>query len=379
MKIVYLSESNIPSRAANSFHVMSMADGLSKNGDIVTLIAPDYNKSKNTIKEIKNYYGTDGNFKIKFFSINKYLRGLFFTFKTIKYLSKHNVDLIISRSLIPSTILSLIKYSVILEIHSPPKSLKHKLSLFIISKLNNLISLVVITNNLKRNLCEKKYLRLIENKIKVFPDAVDIEKFSEYHNKYSTIRKKFNLKDDDFCVGYVGQLYDGRGIQLIISLAKTIPSIKFVIVGGENDKVKELRDKCKKNNINNIKLLGFQDHSILPEIYSIFNVILMPYQNDTTDLGGNITTLWMSPMKMFEYMASKKPIISSDLHAIREILSDEECLFCNSNKPEDWERKIILLKKDATLRQRLVENSFSKVKNYTWNKRAKSLKNLYVE
>ena len=66
MKILYISKSIIPSRSANSIHVMKMCQALADNGHEVTLLAPDlkYQYEKN-INDIYNYYGVRKNFLIK--------------------------------------------------------------------------------------------------------------------------------------------------------------------------------------------------------------------------------------------------------------------------------------------------------------------------
>ena len=66
MKILYISKSIIPSRSANSIHVMKMCQALSENGHKVILLAPDIkSKYENNIYDIYEYYGVKKNFEIK--------------------------------------------------------------------------------------------------------------------------------------------------------------------------------------------------------------------------------------------------------------------------------------------------------------------------
>ena len=50
------------------------------------------------------------------------------------------------------------------------------------------------------------------------------------------------------------------------------------------------------------------------------NILLMPYQKEIMSQIIMLIPLWMSPLKLFEYMASNKPIVSSNLYGIREVL-----------------------------------------------------------
>ena len=58
MKILYISKSMIPSRTANSIHVMKMCQAFSDNGHEVVLLAPNIkNKSETDLKDVYGYYG----------------------------------------------------------------------------------------------------------------------------------------------------------------------------------------------------------------------------------------------------------------------------------------------------------------------------------
>ena len=66
MKILYISKSVIPSRSANSIHVMKMCQAFANNGHEVVLLAPNtkYQYEKN-VNDIYSYYA------VKKFSHNK--------------------------------------------------------------------------------------------------------------------------------------------------------------------------------------------------------------------------------------------------------------------------------------------------------------------
>lgn len=65
MKITYISSSTIPSRTANSIHVMKMCQAFAKNGHEVTLLAPDNHKEyEPSVECVYDYYGVDQCFEI---------------------------------------------------------------------------------------------------------------------------------------------------------------------------------------------------------------------------------------------------------------------------------------------------------------------------
>ena len=76
----------------------------------------------------------------------------------------------------------------------------------------------------------------------------------------------------------------------------------------------------------------------------------------------------MSPLKLFEYMQAK-PIITSDLPAINEILTnDEDAILCNPNNFIQWKKAILKLNKDKAYKKKISTNAYTKFKNkFTWN------------
>jgi len=84
---------------------------------------------------------------------------------------------------------------------------------------------------------------------------------------------------------------------------------------------------------------------------------------------------FMTPIKMFEYMTSKRPIIASDLPSIREILNDKNCLFCRPGDFRDLADKIILLLNNKELARRISNQAYKDVQKYTWEKRAERILN----
>ena len=83
----------------------------------------------------------------------------------------------------------------------------------------------------------------------------------------------------------------------------------------------------------------------------------------------------MSPIKIFEYMASKTPIIATDAGRMGEICNNNECLLSNPDDPIDLSKKIDYLISNEKLRTKLQQNAYTKVKNFTYKKRCKAIIN----
>jgi glycosyltransferase involved in cell wall biosynthesis len=136
-------------------------------------------------------------------------------------------------------------------------------------------------------------------------------------------------------VGYVGHLYPGKGFELIRKIAALTPWADFHVVGGEQDTVEALRRDSKLSS--NIRIHGFVAPSEVERLSLAFDVLLAPYQSEVQVAGGGETSAWMSPLKLFSYMATGRPIMCSDLPVLREVIEHgQNGLLLPPDNPHTW-------------------------------------------
>ena len=95
-------------------------------------------------------------------------------------------------------------------------------------------------------------------------------------------------------------------MNLLVELARRFPQVSFLWVGGQPADVEAWREHLADENIGNITLTGFVENSQLPLYQAASDILLMPYEKVITGSSGGNSTTYASPMKMFEYMASKR-------------------------------------------------------------------------
>jgi glycosyltransferase involved in cell wall biosynthesis len=165
-----------------------------------------------------------------------------------------------------------------------------------------------------------------------------------------------NLNGAEIDVGYVGHLYQGRGIELILHMARACPWARFHIVGGSDDDIRSWTERTA--HLNNLLLHGFVPPAEVETFRRNCDVLLAPYQKEVYGSTYRDQADYMSPLKLFEYMASGRAIICSNLPALHEILTGgETTIFCEPEDPHAWVSALEQLRRDSDLRRRLGNNA----------------------
>jgi len=144
----------------------------------------------------------------------------------------------------------------------------------------------------------------------------------------------------------------------------------FLLGGGEPGTVEPLRTRARTAGLENLVLTGFVANSELPIYQAACDVLLMPYQRQVAASSGGDIGRYLSPMKLFEYLASGRAILSSDLPVLREILSTETaCLLPPEDAPR-WVEALRQMQAQPELRAQMSTAAHKQVEQFTWEKRA---------
>jgi len=371
MKIAYIAESIIPSRSANSIHVMKMCQAFAKKGNEVTLLVPNKNVEEPKVegKQIFCFYGVEKSFDIVYLPWPS-IKGKTFIWAILSAVKAKYIrpDIIYGRSLLGCYFSTYLKLPVFFESHHPVQSSLSKRILFKLIQKNEVKGLIVISEALKR-FYQANY-QADDLEVLVMPDAADppnTKNSIKFHNQY-------RIK-----VGYVGQLYKGKGMEIISGLAENCPWADFHIVGGLDSDIAKWQKNLK--GLNNIIFHGFVPHGEIYKYLNSFDILVAPYQSVVSTFGEGKTNIsnWMSPLKLFEYMAVGKPILCSDLPVLREIMRDKDnSLLLPPDNLNAWVRALRNVSWDEEYVKYLGDNAQKEFyDNYTWDARAEKLLNVF--
>lgn len=368
MKLFYFSGSTLPSEHANTVHVMKMCAALTREcSHEVTLFAKSGDK-KTSAKSLFDLYDAHPSFKIYSAPNIKapILSGLVRCLFTIRHAvqRKTKCDIIYGRDIWSLSFFVGCKKPLILELHEIPKNTLQRIALKRILKAKNFEGCVVITHGLKTDLLLfAKHLN--DNHILIAPDGADIN-----INKPSLAPLK--SRSNTLNAGYAGSLYKGKGLERIIDIAHYTPHITFHIFGAPQ---KDMDKEWKETLPNNIVFYGHIPHGQIFNYLSSCDALLAPYQESIHINTGADISRWISPLKLFEYMATLKPIICSDLPVIREVLTNEyNALLVEPDNTKSWMQALERIISDENLISEISRNAYNDLeKKYSWGKRAQKI------
>ena len=359
-KFFYFSSSVFPSQRANNVQVIQMCEALTRFGYEVTLVC--YKTRELSEEEIFDAYGVVDSFRLFFIEVRseryKFFRSLLQFVMLVMKIPKDAV--VYGRDVYPLIMCAFFGRFTSYEAHGDPMNSVENLAMNLLVKLPNLKKIVAISNGLSTRICERYHLTPAS--VLVAHDGCNPNQISSEVVSNKAVRG----------VGYVGSLdVSGRGVDVVLYLAERHPELHFHVVGGHANQVDYWQRKASKNVI----FHGFVKHSEVSDKLEMFDIALMPYQHDLKLSGSKVSTIeYMSPMKMFEYMAAAKIIISSDLPVLREVLDESNSYLVQCDRYADWSSAIQEIVDDPA-RARLKAQGARKLleAEYTWNARVERL------
>lgn len=168
--------------------------------------------------------------------------------------------------------------------------------------LRNADEVIVCSEDLHKNKRDRcKSIHLIRNGVKLTPYLPE---------SLAKVQVPVEIKFDAPVSGYIGTLHEDRlDVDLIVQVAKKLPKHHFVFVGpnslsATNTKILE--------DLPNVHLLGARPYEQLPSYMSGFDICMTPH----------VVTAFtesLDPIKMYEYMATGKPIVSTACAGFRDL------------------------------------------------------------
>lgn len=376
MKLALVAPTYLPARRANTIQVMKMAQALVRQGHTIRLAVPGARPSGLTWTELAHLYGLQEEFPVEWLPVTPTFRSYDFGLRALAWARHWGAELIYTRHPQTAAFASLLNTPTILEVHDLPAGRFGGPLFRAFLRGMGAQRMVVITLALAVDLGKHYDAPIGLPFCLIAPDGVDLERFAGLPEP-ATARRALvesgvlpQLPVERFTAGYTGHLYGGRGVELLLELASRLPDTNFLMVGGEPGDVQRVQRDVVQRNLLNLYLAGFVPNAELPRYQAACDVLLMPYQARVAASSGGDIGRYLSPLKLFEYMACRRAILCSDLPVLREVLTDQNAVLLPPQDIEAWAGTIARLTEDNALRTSLAEHAYSDVQQHTWEHRA---------
>ena len=370
MKIVYIANTRIPTEKAHGFQICKMCEQLALANVEVKLWLPT---RRNYIKkDLYSFYSVNKIFEAKyiksfdFIRFNKilfkksyWLQSLFF----LVILIKERIDksyIIMTRSAEIAWLFKLKGNRVVYDAHVWPKT-KNSLLRYFLKKVD------LVVCNSKGTLNKYKQAGF---EVLLAPNGVDLNYFKSREKSRQQARKELGLPKDKFICLYVGNLLKWKGIDVIVDSAKIIEEddFYFLIIGGSEENAKLYKYRVSSYKLKNIDFIGFKEQDVVPDYLQAADILLLPNLSISQE-----SIEYTSPIKMFEYMASKRLILASDLPSIREVLNSSNSVLFPAGDARSLVNRLKQIKRGEVDVSKFIQQAYEDVQQFTWQKRAKKI------
>ncbi len=371
-RLTYITTAAFPSPKASSVQVMQMCAAFAAAGALVKLVARRTSTgAPQDVPDVWAHYGQAPTFQFAPHPWPKWPRpaDVFQANAVLNEPGRQWICYARGRDLTAPTLALLRGVSVGFEVHGLPATRREQIMLRWLARQPR-ARLIAISEPLREHYrCE------LGIQTHLAPDAVDLKRF-EPRRTAAEAREQLGLGPGPWVV-YVGGLYPGRGLETLFAATANLP-VNVLIVGGRDAaEVAAWRERAAAAGATRVRFEGYQPPARAPLYLFAADILAMPYNSRIYTGGGEDITQWTSPLKLYEYLAAGRPIVSTDMQAVRGVLIHEEnALLAAPDNVDSLREMIQRLLTNHGLAAALAGNARRKVSGHTWIARAKLILDL---
>lgn len=212
---------------------------------------------------------------------------------------------------------------------------------------------IVVSHSLKKELLA---LGFFPNKIAVIPNGVDLKRFSA-SRAGSGVRRKYHIENKQPVILFAGRLDPDKGVTYLLSafmeVLRKLSDAKLFLAGSGylEDFIKEIVVKLRLQRSTTIESFSYED---MPGVYEAADVVVLPsVRRDAC------------PVAVLEAMASRKPVVASNVPSITEIVkSNDTGLLVNPRDSHQLANAIVELLVNRRLASSLAEKGYGFVEKF---------------
>jgi glycosyltransferase involved in cell wall biosynthesis len=369
-RLLYVSNGNIPSRWAHTVQIMKMSEALASLVPAFRLLIPGALAPRATTDAaIFDWYGIQKGFRLSRLPMGWRLgpRDLdrsnwrLFSSRARWYARLLRPRLLMTRCHETADYALRDGLPLLFETHDGPGHPKTLELMARLARYPRLAGVITTSETLKTTFCAEG---LRPEQVLAIPNAVDVDRFNVPSTARARARAELGVRDETFLVAYTGSLRPHKGIETVIAAARLRPEYRFVTVGGDVADIVAWRADAAT--ASNLAMLPFVPNSALPAYLAAADACLVP--NSAADR----TAGWTFSLKFYEYLASARPVVASDIPSLRAATEDGDlALLVPPDDPQAVAAALDLLHRDPALAVRLGERGRRRMAEQTWQHRAR--------
>ncbi len=211
-------------------------------------------------------------------------------------------------------------------------------------------------------------------RVTVLPNAVNRARY-ETLPESTNVLSRYGYERPGFTVGYLGSFKPWHGLPNLIDAVAKLKrdglNARLLIIGEGTRLRAELEERCKNKNLDGSAVFtGEAPYHVVPALLSACDALVAPYPE--------LENFYFSPLKLFEYMASGKPIVASAIGQINDLLVHEKsALLVSAGEVDELTSALKNLHDDPQLGTALgIEARRVALAEHTWDLRAQEILSL---
>jgi len=383
MRIAYINHSRFPTEKAHGLQTAQVCAAMAELGHAVKLLTPTMRGAD--ASKAFDFYGLKKNFSIEQLEhfdpfqsrlvpgVLGFVVSMHFYAKALKtYLKNHHFDLLYVRSPHLASALLETGQPVVLELHTLPEHGKKRF----VQHCNRCVLVVCLTKPMRDELIS---WGANPQKVITEGDGVDLERFS-HHPEATAAKKKQSLPSDRIIVGYVGSFVTRevleKGVRESIDALALLKDRKHVsffgwMVGGSDQWIEIYMEHARARGLmdEDIRLDGHISSAEVPAALAACDILVYPAPASSHPYFLRDT----SPLKLFEYLASGRPIVCADLPPLKGVVDATTVRLCRPGDPAALAEAIADIAEHRVEAQKRAKAGLELVKQYSWIERMRRI------
>ncbi len=379
-RLFYIAPARMPTDKAHGYQIAKMCEAWSACGIEVHLVVPRRNNLID--RDLFEYYGIPRTFTVHYVHVTDafqnsivrrfhlsllayaiLMQGFLSALRKFVTVHMHEGDILYTRAWEVAWLFRA-RRNLIWEVHEITRLQRLTPRLYA-----RVAGIVVLTSSLRDIVLA---YGVPPGRILVAPDAVDMRLFLD-PSSVSEARRRLGIFSDHIAIGYVGRLSlhgkKEKGVSDLLAAFALLRSwrrdIVLVIVGGPPSALARYQALARALGVfDSVVFAGHVPRADVPLWIMACDILAIPLPKTP------FSSWYTSPLKLFEYMASGRPIIASDLPSLRDILDERTAIFAPASDPSGLAHVSMRLILDPLLRERLGRAARNAVLRHTWDARA---------